>query len=102
MQAQTAVKGVVVDATSGLGLPGVSVAVKGTSKGAITDFDGNYSIEVSSDTAVLQFSYLGFTTQEIAVKGQTVINVSLVEDVSKLDEVVVTALGIKRERNSLG
>ncbi|MCB0450784.1 MAG: SusC/RagA family TonB-linked outer membrane protein [Confluentibacter sp.] len=102
MQAQTAVKGVVVDATSGLGLPGVSVAVKGTSKGAITDFDGNYSIEVSSDTAVLQFSYLGFTTQEIAVKGQTVINVSLVEDVSKLDEVVVTALGIKRERKSLG
>ncbi|HMR16786.1 MAG TPA: SusC/RagA family TonB-linked outer membrane protein, partial [Mariniflexile sp.] len=58
--------------------------------------------EVSSDTAVLQFSYLGFTTQEIAVKGQTVINVSLIEDVSKLDEVVVTALGIKRERKSLG
>ena len=102
LQAQTTVKGVVVDAASGLGLPGVSVVVKNTTKGTTTDFDGNYNIEVSNAGSILQFSYLGFTTQEIAVKGQTVINVSLVEDVSKLDEVVVTALGIKRERKSLG
>ncbi len=102
LQAQTTVKGVVVDAASGLGLPGVSVVVKNTTKGTTTDFDGNYNIEVSNAGSILQFSYLGFTTQEIAVKGQTVINVSLIEDVSKLDEVVVTALGIKRERKSLG
>ncbi len=102
MQAQTTVKGVVVDAASSLGLPGVSVLVKGTSKGATTDFDGNYSIDVSSTESTLQFSYVGFTTQEIVVNGKSVINVSLVEDVSQLDEVVVTALGIKRERKSLG
>lgn len=102
MQAQTTVKGVVVDATSGLGLPGVSVVVKNTTKGTTTDFDGNYSIEVSNAGNVLQFSYIGFASQEIAVNKQSVINVSLVEDISKLDEVVVTALGIKRERKSLG
>ncbi|MBJ7879799.1 SusC/RagA family TonB-linked outer membrane protein [Gelidibacter salicanalis] len=102
MQAQTTVKGVVVDAASSLGLPGVSVVVKGTSKGVTTDFDGNYSIEVSDTESILQFSYVGFTTQEIAVNGNSTINVSLIEDVSKLDEVVVTALGIKRERKSLG
>lgn len=102
MQAQTTVKGVVVDAASNLGLPGVSVVVKGTSQGVTTDFDGNYSIEVSNAESTLQFSYVGFTTQEIAINGQSTINVSLVEDVSQLDEVVVTALGIKRERKSLG
>ncbi|TXE09109.1 SusC/RagA family TonB-linked outer membrane protein [Gelidibacter salicanalis] len=102
MQAQTTVKGVVVDAASSLGLPGVSVLVKGTSKGVTTDFDGNYSIEVSDAMSTLQFSYVGFTTQEIAINGQSTINVSLIEDVSQLDEVVVTALGIKRERKSLG
>ena len=102
MQAQTTVSGVVVDAESSLGLPGVSVLVKGTSEGTTTDFDGNYSIELTSAEGVLQFSYVGFTTQEIAVDGKSVINVSLVEDISVLDEVVVTALGIKRERKSLG
>ncbi|MBA6153224.1 SusC/RagA family TonB-linked outer membrane protein [Gelidibacter maritimus] len=102
MQAQTTVKGVVVDAASSLGLPGVSVVVKGTSTGTTTDFDGNYSIDVPSGEGILQFSYVGFTTQEIAINGQSTINVSLVEDVSQLDEVVVTALGIKRERKSLG
>jgi TonB-linked SusC/RagA family outer membrane protein len=102
MQAQTTVKGVVVDAASSLGLPGVSVVIKGTAKGVTTDFDGNYSIDISNTESTLQFSYVGFTMQEIAVNGKSVINVSLIEDVSQLDEVVVTALGIKRERKSLG
>ncbi|MCL8007111.1 SusC/RagA family TonB-linked outer membrane protein [Gelidibacter japonicus] len=102
MQAQMTVKGTVVDAASSLGLPGVSVVIKGTSTGTTTDFDGNYSINVPSGEGTLQFSYVGFTTQEIAINGQSTINVSLVEDVSQLDEVVITALGIKRERKSLG
>jgi TonB-linked SusC/RagA family outer membrane protein len=102
MQAQTTVKGAVIDATSGLGLPGVNVIIKGTVQGASTDFDGNYSIDISDANAVLQFSYLGFISQEVAVNGRAVIDVSLVEDVSQLNEVVVTALGIKRERKSLG
>lgn len=102
MQAQTTVNGTVVDAESSLGLPGVSVVLKGTSKGVTTDFDGNYSIDVTSEGGTLQFSYVGFTTQEVAIAGKSTINVSLVEDVSELDEVVVTALGIRRERKSLG
>lgn len=102
MQAQSTVTGVVSDATSNMGLPGVSVVVKGTSKGVTTDIDGNYSIDVANAEAVLQFSYIGFATQDIPVNGKSVINVSLTEDVSVLDEVVVTALGIKRERKSLG
>lgn len=102
MHAQTTVSGTVVDETSNMGLPGVSVVLKGTSTGVTTDFDGNYSIDVSREEGTLKFSYVGFTTQEIAINGQSTINVTLVEDVSQLDEVVVTALGIKRERKSLG
>lgn len=102
MQAQTTVNGTVVDAESSLGLPGVSVVLKGTSTGTTTDFDGNYSLNIPGSEGTLQFSYVGFATQEIAIKGQSTINVSLSEDVSQLDEVVVTALGIKRERKSLG
>ena len=101
VQAQTAVKGVVVDAVNGLGLPGVSVLVKGTSQGVVTDFDGNYSIEVLNPDGILQFSYVGFTSQEIIINGKSTINISLVEDVSQLDEVVITALGIKRKEKTL-
>lgn len=102
MQAQTTVKGSVVEAGSNLALPGVSVVIKGSTAGTTTDFDGNYSINVAGSNAILQFSYMGFALQEIGVNGQKVINVTLVPDVSQLDEIVVTALGIKRERKSLG
>ncbi len=95
------VSGTVTDA-SGAPLPGVSVVEKGTANGAAADFDGNYSISVSGDGAILVFSSLGFTTKEVSVSGKSTINVSLEEDASQLDEVVVTALGIKREKKSLG
>ena len=85
----------------GAPLPGVNVVQKGTTNGTSTDFDGNFSINVPS-TTTLVFSSLGFTTKEIAVGGQSTINVSLSEDAEQLGEVVVTALGIKRERKSLG
>ena len=80
-------------------LPGVNVVVKGTTQGVTTDFDGNYSIEITSSDAVLVFSFIGFTTQEIAVNGQTVINVELLIDAQALDEVVVTGYGtqVKKE-----
>ncbi|SHJ07123.1 TonB-linked outer membrane protein, SusC/RagA family [Arenibacter nanhaiticus] len=77
---------------SGLPLPGANVLVKGTTTGTQTDFDGNYSIQASPND-VLVFSYLGFTTQNITVGNKTVINVSLQEDASVLDEVVVTGYG---------
>lgn len=88
--AQT-VTGTVSDATGPL--PGVNILVKGTATGTQTDFDGNYSLDVSSADAVLVFSYVGYKTQEIAVNGQTTIDVVLVEDTALLDEVVVVGYG---------
>ncbi|MEX0289136.1 MAG: SusC/RagA family TonB-linked outer membrane protein [Flavobacteriaceae bacterium] len=96
----TTVSGTVAD-DSGTPLPGVNVVEKGTSNGTSTDFDGNYTINVSSG-ATLVFSSLGYSTREIPVGGQSTINVTLTEDASQLDEVVVTALGIRKETKALG
>lgn len=95
------ITGTVTD-DAGVPLPSVNVVEKGTSNGVSSDFDGNYSITVSDESATLIFSYLGFTTQEILVGSQRAINITLAEDVDLLDEVVVTALGISREKKSLG
>ncbi len=95
------VKGKVTGAEDGMPLLGVNVVVKGTTQGTVTDFEGNYSIKVSED-AVLKFSYIGYATQEISVLGKTQIDVVLEADSQTLGEVVVTALGIKREKKSLG
>ncbi|WP_423820249.1 SusC/RagA family TonB-linked outer membrane protein [Salinimicrobium sp. TIG7-5_MAKvit] len=96
-----AISGTITDAQNGMPLPGVTVVEKGTMNGAVTDMDGNYMIDVPSD-AVLVFSMVGFTTREITVGDQSTIDVQLTADVQALDEVVVTALGIKREKKSLG
>ncbi|BFP42532.1 SusC/RagA family TonB-linked outer membrane protein [Flavobacteriaceae bacterium GF1] len=93
------VSGTVIDFT-GTPIPGVNVIEKGTINGTSTDFDGNYSLSVSNN-ATLSFSYIGYQTQEIVVGNQTVINVTLEEDTQLLDEVVVTALGIKKEKKAL-
>lgn len=93
------VSGTVIDFT-GTPIPGVNVIERGTVNGTSTDFDGNYSLRVSS-TATLSFSYIGYRTQEIVVGNQTVINVTLEEDTQLLDEVVITALGIKKEKKAL-
>lgn len=86
----------------GMPLPGVNVVEKGTTNGTSTDFDGNYSITVSGNDAVLVFSSLGMKTLEASLNGRTTISVSLEEDAQELGEVVVTALGISREKKSLG
>ncbi|MUU79539.1 SusC/RagA family TonB-linked outer membrane protein [Winogradskyella endarachnes] len=86
---------------SGIPLPGVTVLVKGTSNGVQTDFDGNYSITTNTGS-IIAFSYVGYTTEEITVSDTTTINIVLTEDVAMLDTVVVTALGIKKEKSSLG
>ncbi|RPD96744.1 SusC/RagA family TonB-linked outer membrane protein [Aureibaculum marinum] len=93
------VSGTVTDA-SGMALPSVSIQVKGTATGTSTDFDGNYQIS-ASEGDILVFSYLGFKTKEIQISGST-LNVSLEEDAATLDEVVVTAMGISREKKSIG
>ena len=94
MQAQTTVKGVVIDTATGFGLPGASVMVKNTSNGTTTDFDGKFSIQVENANAILQFTYMGYVTQEKALNGAAVVNISLAEDVNQLNEIVITALGI--------
>ena len=96
--AQTTVSGTVSEDNGPL--PGANVIIKGTSTGTQTDFDGNYSIEASA-TDVLVFSFVGFTTQEVSVGSQSTINVALAAD-NALDEVIVTAQGVKREKKALG
>lgn len=94
------VSGTISD-NAGMPLPGVSVLIKGTKTGTQTDFDGKYSIKASS-SQVLVFSYIGMKTQEIAASS-SVINVKLADDSVELESVVITtALGIKREKKSLG
>ncbi len=96
------VTGTVVSSGDGAGLPGLSISIKGTSQGTVTDIDGNYTLENVSDDAVLVFSFVGFTRKEVPVNGQSLINVTMEENVETLDEVVVTSLGISREKKSLG
>lgn len=81
---------------------GATVMVKGTTNGTITDMDGNFVLEGVKNGAIIQVSYIGYVTQDIPYKGQPVLNITMVEDSQKLDEVVVTALGVKRERKALG
>ncbi|UGU17468.1 SusC/RagA family TonB-linked outer membrane protein [Sinomicrobium kalidii] len=95
------VTGVVTDAEDGMPLPGVNVVVKGTTTGASTDFDGNFTINVSED-GVLVFSNMGYTKKEISVAGKSVINVPLSPNIEELEGVVVTALGIERQERALG
>ena len=96
------VKGNVTDAADGAGLPGVNVLLKGTTTGVVTDIDGNYSIDVPSANGVLIFSSIGYLTQEITVGDQTLINISMALNTRQLEEVVVTAVGIERDRKALG
>ena len=94
------VSGTVTD-EAGVPLPGTNVVEKGTSNGTSADFDGNYTISVGNN-AVLVFTSLGYSSKELPVNGQSTINTSLMEDASQLDEVVVTALGIKKSTKALG
>ena len=73
--------------------PGVNVLVKGTSNGTSTDVNGNYALDVPDESAVLVFSFIGYTTQEITVGARAVVNLTMAPDIKSLDEVVVTALG---------
>ncbi|WP_159102783.1 TonB-dependent receptor plug domain-containing protein [Marinilabilia salmonicolor] len=99
--AQHHVSGKVVD-TKNEPLIGVNIVEKGTSNGVITDIDGNYSIEVSDGNTVLVFSFIGFEDMEVVVDNRTIVDVALQETLTELGEVVVTALGIKREKKTLG
>ncbi len=100
--AQTTVTGRIVSAADGSGVPGASVVVKGTTNGTSADVDGKFSISLPDPAnSVLVVSFIGFKSQEIAVQNQSIVNVTLQEDATELNEVVVTALGIERETKSL-
>jgi TonB-linked SusC/RagA family outer membrane protein len=95
------VTGTVTSAEGGL-LPGVNILVKGTNIGAVTDVDGKYSLDVPDENDVLVFSFIGYTTQEIAVNGRSIINVALAEDVQSLEEIVVVGYGTQKKANLTG
>ena len=94
------ISGTVSD-NSGLPLPGVNIIVKGTTNGTQTDFDGNYNI-IANAGDVLTFSYVGLKTVEQTIGASNTVNVTMEEDAAVLEEVIVTAQGIKREKKALG
>jgi len=104
LQAQTVViTGTISSAIEEEGpIPGVTVQVKGTTIGTITDADGNYTLTVPENAQTLVFSYIGMKKQEVEIAGRTVINGVMESDILGLEEVVVTALGISREKKALG
>lgn len=85
----------------GQALPGVNVLLKGTTTGTTTDPDGNYSLTVPDGNGTLVFSFIGYTPQEVAINGRTAIDVVMSQEAQALNEVVVTALGIAREKKAL-
>jgi len=98
---QIEVSGVVTSASDGIPLPGVSVIVEGTSRGAVTDFDGKFTISVESGQK-LSFSYIGFKTQTVAITNQTTISIALEDDVESLNEVVVIGYGTQKKADLTG
>lgn len=99
--AQSRITGRVTSAKDSAPVPGVNVLVKGSTTGAVTDASGNYAINAPANST-LTFSSVGYASQDIAIGGRTVINVTMSEASASLDEVVVTALGIKKETKTLG
>ena len=99
--AQRTITGTVTDDT-GEALVGASVVAKGTTSGGVSDLDGNYKVVLPSGSTTLVVSMVGFTTQELAIGATNVMNVSMSENAASLGEVVVTAVGIQREKRALG
>ncbi|MGB3149591.1 MAG: carboxypeptidase-like regulatory domain-containing protein [Maribacter sp.] len=94
---QQSVQGLVTD-KDGNPLPGANIVEKGTTNGVTADFDGNFSIQVANGDAILVISYIGFGTKDIAVNGQSTINVSLEQSAAGLDEVVVVGYGTQSKK----
>lgn len=100
--AQRVVTGSVTAEDDGSPVPGVNVIVKGTAIGTVTDIEGRYQVSVPDNNSVLVFSFIGLATEEVTVGTQTVIDMVMTADIRQLTEVVITALGIEKDRASLG
>ena len=96
------VTGKITAAEDGVPLPGVNVVVKGTSLGTVTNSEGIYALNIPAESTTLIFSFIGLLTQEVEMGDRTVIDLQMAQDVQQLGEVVVTAVGIERERKALG
>ena len=99
---QTTITGTVVDANDETGLPGVNIVIPGTTIGTTTDFDGNYSIDIPSDTDSLRFSFIGYIPQVIGIDGRTTINIGLLPDTQMLEDVVVIGYGTQERKQITG
>lgn len=101
MAQQSVFSGKVTDSSSGEALPGVSIVVRGTTNGTISNFDGNFTLSVNVGE-VVQFSFIGYKTQEIVAQGQQALRVALVVDTEQLDEVVVIGYGTVKKSDATG
>ncbi len=102
VQAQRVVSGTVTSADDGQVLPGVNIVIQGTTIGTVTDAQGEYEITVTDNSQVLRFSMIGYSTHNETVGTRSVINVTMQVTALELEDVVVTAFGVQRERRSLG
>lgn len=101
MQQQT-ITGKVIDSQSGQSLPGVNIVIKGTTIGILTDVDGQFSLTVPDLQATLLFSFIGYTSQEVPIAGQKVLNIRLIQSLEALDEVVVVGYGTQKKVSLTG
>ncbi len=101
-QRQIQVTGKITDASTGQAMPGVNIQVQGTTLGVISDIDGRYSLSVPDANATLVFSFIGYVTQEIALGGRTGIDVTLAEELTRLEEVVVVGYGTQKTATITG
>ena len=98
---QRTITGTVTGNSDGLPMVGVNVIVQGTTQGTTTDVDGNYSLNVPADATNLVYSFVGYRSQGIAVGNRSAIDIQLEEDIVALDEIVVTAFGVEREKKAI-
>jgi TonB-linked SusC/RagA family outer membrane protein len=101
-QQQKRVTGTVTDSKTGSALPGVNISIQGTTTGTISDISGKYFIDVPNANSVIVFSFIGYVSQSISVGGMSTIDVSLIEELTKLEEVVVVGYGTQRKVTSTG
>ena len=99
---QINVSGTVIDREDQLPLPGVSVIIKGTTIGTVTDAEGKYNLAAPSNQSIIVFTFVGYTTQEIQVGSQNLINVSMSQDLRQLSEVVITGYGSQLKQDLTG